>query len=129
VIVAPDSRSFSLLAIQQHERDFLHASQKRPSIRSFAEIQAEEREVEKERAQKEAFDQWWEDEQGRIAKEAGQGSASRARGGGRAGQRKVPQRGRGGGRGGKAASVEDSGSQHNGETNTSRQGAPVATAE
>ena len=37
--MSPDSRSFSLLAIQQEEQDYAKLS-KKPQMRSFAEIQA-----------------------------------------------------------------------------------------
>ena len=105
---SPDTRAFSLLAIQQAEQDFAERSGRPKAVKSFAEIQAEEREVEVKRKEEAEFKRWWEEEQVRLKGDAGESSSGRGRGRGRGGsrggdaergrgQRKVPpQRGRGG---------------------------------
>lgn len=98
--------SFSLLAIQQEERDAADRQQKQP-VKSLMQIQKEERERQEAAAQEVDFMRWWEEEEARIAKESGTssgGGAERGKGregregrGGRGGTKRVPPtRGRGG---------------------------------
>ena len=122
---SPDSRAFSLLAIQQEEQDYAERSGKPREVKSFAEIQDEERRAEDKRKEEREFMKWWEEEQARSnpgqsgssprgGRGRGRGGRGRGRGGavegggvegggdGGRGRRKVPpQRARGaGGRGG-----------------------------
>ena len=110
--VSPESRSFSLLAIQQEEKAF--ASRVQLPTKSFAEIQEEERDAERSRAEEVEFMRWWQEEEARVTKNpAGNGASQnggrgRGRGRGRDGQRQVPHRGRGrdAGQGGQSAPLE-----------------------
>ncbi|ORY24955.1 hypothetical protein BCR39DRAFT_545340 [Naematelia encephala] len=127
VAASPDSRSFSLLAIQQQERDF--ADQTKKPTRSFAEIQEEERRVISEKAQEEEFMRWWQEEEARVAKDPDSGTSSGRGGrGGRGGdKRKVPNRGRGRGgaagtANGRESKVEPSSVENRGSTGRSRAG-------
>ncbi len=95
---SPNTQAFSLLAIQQQERDL--ADRVKQPIASLAEIQEEERKAEEARVAEVEFMRWWQDEEARIAKEntggnAG-GSGRGGRGGTRGGTRKANHRGRGG---------------------------------
>lgn len=97
------TQSFSLLAIQQQERDAA-ARFTQKSVKSLAEIQSEERQAKAARAEEEEFMRWWQEEEARVA--AAQGSSGNAsaangagRGRGRGQQKRVPHRGRGRGRG------------------------------
>ncbi|ORX33429.1 hypothetical protein BD324DRAFT_606179 [Kockovaella imperatae] len=94
---SPDSRSFSLLAIQQEEQDFAERSGRPKAVKSFAEIQAEEKVAEEKRREEQEFMKWWEEEQARsTAADPSGGGSGRGRGGRGGGG----NRGKGGGRGG-----------------------------
>lgn len=102
------SQAFSLLAIQQEERDYADRQVKKP-VKSLADIQREEREAQTARDQEDEFMRWWQEEEARLARESGVGGAAgadgggggaRGRGRGRGGPRRATGRGRGGGRGG-----------------------------
>jgi hypothetical protein len=87
------SQAFSLLAIQQQERDAAAAATKKPA-KSFAEIQAEESAAAAERAREEEFQRWWETQR---TPDNARGGSERGRGRGR-GERRVATRGKGKGR-------------------------------
>ncbi|OCF36502.1 hypothetical protein I316_01751 [Kwoniella heveanensis BCC8398] len=100
------SAQFSLLAIQQQERDIAELSAKKPA-KSLVQIQAEERKAEEDKAQEEEFMRWWAEEEARLAQESGGGNAAGPGSGtgkgakGRGGKVRVPNtKGRGGGGGG-----------------------------
>jgi len=112
-VTSPDVKPFSLLSIQQEEREYADRSSRAKPVKSFAEIIEEERVAEAERAEKIRFDEWWQTEQKAqntktaSAKGDSPEGHKRGRGGGRGGgQRRMPPRGgsRGarGGRGGHA---------------------------
>ncbi|WVQ98856.1 hypothetical protein IAU59_005987 [Kwoniella sp. CBS 9459] len=90
------SAQFSLLAIQQQERDIAEMSAKKPA-KSLVQIQEEEKKAEQERAQEEEFMRWWAEEEARLAKESGSGGG----GGGVASGAGNPAGKGGKGRGGK----------------------------
>ncbi|OCF55793.1 hypothetical protein L486_06545 [Kwoniella mangroviensis CBS 10435] len=75
VSVSPIAQGFSLLAIQQHERDIAEMSAKKPA-KSLKEIQEEERVAEKDKAQEEDFMRWWKEEEARVARQSGSGSGA-----------------------------------------------------
>ncbi|WVR05289.1 hypothetical protein IAU60_002302 [Kwoniella sp. DSM 27419] len=92
VAVSP-SASFSLLAIQQHERDIAEQSARKPA-KSLVQIQEEERKAEEDKVQEEEFMRWWAEEEARMAGGTGSGSAdpgaAGAKGKGRGGKARVP---------------------------------------
>ncbi|WWC89884.1 uncharacterized protein L201_004812 [Kwoniella dendrophila CBS 6074] len=67
---------FSLLAIQQHERDLAELNSMKKPTKTLKQIQEEEKEAEKDKAQEEDFMKWWAEEEARVAKESGVGSSS-----------------------------------------------------
>ncbi|WWD16076.1 hypothetical protein CI109_100501 [Kwoniella shandongensis] len=87
------TQSFSLLAIQQEERDIAEMSTKKPA-KSLIQIQEEEREAEKARIQEQEFMRWWQEEEARLAKEENpsrsNGMTKGGRGGGGGGKMRIP---------------------------------------
>jgi len=83
---SPDTRSFSLLAIQQAEIDFAGKSVKQPA-KSLVQIQEEERKAQVARADEAEFMRWWQEEEARMKKATPdvQGGGRGGRGGGRGG--------------------------------------------
>ncbi|WVW82934.1 hypothetical protein I302_104949 [Kwoniella bestiolae CBS 10118] len=102
VSVSPITQGFSLLAIQQHERDIAEMSARKPA-KSLKEIQEEERTAEKDKAQEVDFMRWWAEEEARVAQESGTvGGSTGGRGGGKGGGRGKVRSATTKGRGGKA---------------------------
>ncbi|WWC60971.1 uncharacterized protein I303_103548 [Kwoniella dejecticola CBS 10117] len=118
VSVSPVTQGFSLLAIQQHERDIAEMSSKKPA-RSLKEIQEEEKQQEKDKAQEDEFMRWWAEEEARVATQSGAGSSAGGRGGkaNRGGKvRSATTKGKAGAGGG--AKTLQNGAQKNGENTT-----------
>ncbi|BEI83868.1 hypothetical protein CcaverHIS002_0404720 [Cutaneotrichosporon cavernicola] len=105
------SQAFSLLAIQQQERDAAETVTKKVA-KSFAEIQAEEAAAAAERAREDEFQRWWETQRTSDRVESGRG-----RGRGR-GERRVPTRG------GKARAAESSQPASQPQSQTQGQSSP-----
>ncbi|WWC69338.1 uncharacterized protein I206_103276 [Kwoniella pini CBS 10737] len=80
VSMIPVTQGFSLLDIQQHERDIAEMSSKK-TTKSLKEIQEEEKRQEKDKAQEDEFMRWWAEEEARVAGQAGNNSLSNSRGG------------------------------------------------
>lgn len=101
------TQSFSLLSIQQEEQAAA-GRLPRKVVKSFAEIQAEEKEAKAEQAQAASFERWWCEEERKRSDAANTNGAgpskpkgddtNKGRGRGR-GERRVPHRGRGRGKG------------------------------
>ena len=99
---SPPAQGFSLLAIQQEERDYANRSMK-PAPRSFAQIQEEEKKAIEERAkvvQQQSFESWFDQQARTVVNERGRG------GRGRGGRNSLPKRARGRG-GGQASANRD----------------------